>query len=104
MRFLFLIALVSAACTADEKPTTTDFNFDGTCVNCHRGLSAGHVHANFKLRCVDCHGGNDQVDVPGNAADDKLVFRDPARLAASHVKPKVAALKQQFPDLFVEHR
>lgn len=96
MRFAFLIAFALAACSADEKPTTSDLGFDGTCVNCHAGLSSGHVHANYKLKCVDCHGGNDLADVPEKAFMDPALYRDPARLAVSHVKPKVAGLARFF--------
>ena len=58
MRIVIAIAFALAACAADEKPTSSDLGFDGTCVNCHAGLSSGHVHVNYKLKCVDCHGGN----------------------------------------------
>lgn len=82
------------ACTAEEKIIEpTDFAFDGTCVNCHAGLSAGHVHKNYKLRCIDCHGGNDQVQVPQNVLANKSTqrgaggFRDPALLEQAHVRP-----------------
>lgn len=63
----FVIAVV-AACNATVTQTATDFGFDGTCANCHAGMSAGHTHPNYKLRCVDCHGGNDQVQVDPTAA------------------------------------
>ncbi|MDQ3365697.1 MAG: hypothetical protein M3680_09755 [Myxococcota bacterium] len=78
-----------AACSAREtKRDETAFGFDGTCVNCHAGLSAGHVHGNFKLRCVDCHGGNDAVAVPENAATQVALYRDAALLEQAHVQPK----------------
>ena len=67
LAFAVAFAVVLGACSAEVRPTTTDFAFDGTCVNCHAGLSAGHVHASYKLRCVDCHGGNDQVAVAADA-------------------------------------
>jgi hypothetical protein len=83
-----------AACTAKETVIEpTDFAFDGTCVNCHVGLSAGHVHTNYKLRCIDCHGGNDQVDVPDDVLQNKSLvagaggFRDPALLKQAHITP-----------------
>jgi hypothetical protein len=79
---------VLAACSADEKPTNTDFGFDGTCANCHAGLSAGHVHPNYKLRCVDCHGGNDQLEVPATAFEREADFRNPALVGQAHVLPK----------------
>ncbi len=81
-------------CTAEEKVVeNTDFGFDGTCVNCHAGLSAGHVHTNYKLRCIDCHGGNDQVAVPKDAfKNTSLVsgdggFRDDQLIQQAHVNP-----------------
>ncbi|HPH70468.1 MAG TPA: hypothetical protein PLF40_32180, partial [Kofleriaceae bacterium] len=38
-----------AGCSAEEvRNSDDDFAFDGTCVNCHQGLSSGHVHAGFK--------------------------------------------------------
>jgi LVIVD repeat len=77
-----------AACGADEERTNTDFGFDGTCASCHNGLSAGHVHGNYKLRCVDCHGGNDQVNVPAEAFKTEAVFRDQSLLRQAHVLPK----------------
>ena len=83
---LFWAAL--AACGADEERTNTDFGFEGTCVSCHNGLSAGHVHGNYKLRCVDCHGGNDQVTVPADAFRSETVFRDQNLLKQAHVLPK----------------
>lgn len=86
---LVLLATAAlAACGADEERTNTDFGFEGTCVNCHAGLSAGHVHPNYKLRCVDCHGGDDQVTVPANAARDEAVFRNQDLLRQAHVLPK----------------
>src|SRR6185295_283005 len=71
----------------------TDFAFDGTCVNCHTGLTAGHVHTNYKLRCIDCHGGDDTVNVPANAATNKNLdsggggYRDNDLIKAAHVNP-----------------
>lgn len=88
MKFIFLICLL-AACTATETKRDDDgFAFDGTCVNCHAGLSAGHVHGNYKLRCIDCHGGNDQVAVPEDAASAEAKFRDVALMKQAHVLPK----------------
>ena len=87
----FCVVFMLVGCTADETHVTADFGFDGTCVNCHKGLSAGHVHANYKLTCVECHGGNDQVPVPEGAADDTGTppkYRDPSLVAAAHVRPK----------------
>ncbi len=76
-----------AACTAQEtRNTDDDFGFEGTCVNCHQGLSSGHVHAGFKLRCADCHGGNDQTVVPADAATKPEIFRDPLLVASAHVR------------------
>ncbi len=78
-----------AGCSAEEvRNSDDDFAFDGTCVNCHQGLSSGHVHAGFKLRCIDCHGGNDQAAVPADAATKPEVFRDPLLVATSHVRVK----------------
>ena len=87
-----IIALASfvvlfAACAAKETKLQEDFAFDGTCVNCHAGMSAGHTHQNYKLRCVDCHGGNDQIDIPADAANDPAIFRDPVLIGMSHVLP-----------------
>ncbi|HEU0031821.1 MAG TPA: hypothetical protein VFQ53_14385 [Kofleriaceae bacterium] len=82
-------------CSATEKKIDEDFAFDGTCVNCHAGLSAGHVHTNYKLRCVDCHGGNDQVvEVPKEAFKNETDFRNQVNLRKSHVlpDPKIARL------------
>ena len=85
---LALAATAAAgACISDVTRVTEDVAFDGTCINCHAGLSAGHVHGNYKLRCVDCHGGDDQVAVPADAFADPATFRDPARIALSHVRP-----------------
>ncbi|HWU91167.1 MAG TPA: hypothetical protein VN253_28065, partial [Kofleriaceae bacterium] len=88
VRGLVLGIAALAACTAEEKPISSDFAFDGTCVSCHAGLSAGHVHASYKLRCVDCHGGNDQVSVPENAFQREADFRKPELLAQAHVLPR----------------
>lgn len=94
LRTLTLAGLFLTACTAEEKVVEpTDFAFDGTCINCHAGLTAGHVHTNYKLRCIDCHGGNDQVDVPAEAFDNKSLepggggFRDPLLIKQAHVAP-----------------
>ena len=87
MRWLVVMSLVLAACTAEEAKVTQDFAFDGTCVTCHAGLSAGHVHGNYKLRCIDCHGGNDQVQITGDPAD-AAVFRNPMLVKSAHVQPK----------------
>jgi len=91
---IFVVAALLAGCTAKEEILEpADFAFDGTCVNCHNGLSSGHVHANYKLRCIDCHGGDDQVAVPANAFENKALgagqkgFRDPDLVAAAHVLP-----------------
>src|SRR5215470_9187681 len=88
MRVYLLIAAFVAACSAVETVVTNDFGFDGTCVNCHAGLSAAHVHPNYKLRCIDCHGGNDQVAVPSNAFQTETTFRDQNLLKMAHVLPK----------------
>ena len=89
------VLVLLVGCTAKETVVEgTDFAFDGTCVNCHAGLTAGHVHTNYKLRCVDCHGGNDQVDVPADAFTNFDLdnggggFRDPDLMELAHVKPK----------------
>ena len=86
---LLVLLFALAACTATETQRDTDgFAFDGTCVNCHAGLSAGHVHGNYKLRCIDCHGGNDGVAVPADAHTREADFRNPALIAQAHVAPK----------------
>ncbi len=96
---LLTAALAFGACTAsDHHAPSTDNAFDGTCVSCHLGLSAAHVHPSYKLRCIDCHGGNDQAAVPDGVTDVATgvdpakkgggKFRDPDLLAASHVHPK----------------
>lgn len=92
-----------AACSADEKPVSSDFAFDGTCTNCHLGLSGQHAHPNFKLRCIDCHGGNDQAPIPEDATDvgagDPTAagkFRDPELLKQAHVFPKDPKLARFF--------
>jgi hypothetical protein len=96
-RLLILLgALALAACSADEKPITTDFGFDGTCASCHAGLSAGHVHGNYKLRCVDCHGGNDQIDVPKDAFVRESDFRNQDLLRQAHVLPKAGLARFFF--------
>jgi hypothetical protein len=82
-----LVFLVGVGCTAKETKLQEDFAFDGTCANCHAGMSAGHTHQNFKLRCVDCHGGNDQIDIPQNASEDPAIFRDPELIKQVHVLP-----------------
>lgn len=82
----FIVAWCCSACTASETQVTQDFGFDGTCVNCHAGLRAGHVHPGYKLRCVDCHGGNDQLEVPVDAHTVPAQFRAPALVAAAHVR------------------
>jgi len=88
------------ACSPQTKPVAEDFGFDGTCVNCHAGLSAGHVHGNYKLRCVDCHGGNDQAPIPDKLYEDTSQplprYRDPALIAAAHVAPKSPKLARFF--------
>ena len=66
--WLLIAAVLCAGCAAKEKVVSTDLEFDGTCVSCHTGLSAGQVHPTYKLRCVDCHGGDDQV---AHAVDEK---------------------------------
>lgn len=85
-----IIAVALAACTASEtkRDTTNGFGFDGSCVSCHAGLSAGHVHGNYKLKCTDCHGGNDQVAVPERAFEVEAQYRDVALVAQAHVVPK----------------
>lgn len=89
-----------AACTATPVPVQDDFAFDGTCVNCHAGLSAGHVHGSYKLRCIDCHGGNDQAPIPEKLFDDKTTplprYRDPELLKLAHVLPKSPKLARFF--------
>jgi len=80
--------LVSAVgCTAEETKVNEDFGFDGTCVNCHAGLSAGHVHLNYKLTCVECHGGDDTFAVDPLAFKDEQKYRDQAVLKKVHVLP-----------------
>src|SRR5437762_12466267 len=86
--------LLLVGCTASETVVeNTDFAFDGTCVNCHAGLSAGHVHTNYKLRCIDCHGGDDTVATDPAKLDLKGTglaaggFRDDKLLKAAHVNP-----------------
>ena len=88
LTLVMVVSIAVGACSATETATTTDFDFDGTCVGCHLGLSAGHVHPNYKLRCVDCHGGNDAVELPDGVASDPKKLRDPALLAQAHVVPK----------------
>ena len=94
LSFVVSIACLAVGCTASETVIEpTDFAFDGTCVNCHAGLSAGHVHTNYKLRCIDCHGGDDRVVTPDNVLVNKSLtpggggFRDPTLLALAHVLP-----------------
>lgn len=92
-----IIIIVLAACSATETKRDADgFAFDGTCVNCHAGLSAAHVHSNYKLRCIDCHGGNDQVAVPLEASKTEAQFRDPALVGMAHVQPKNPKLARFF--------
>jgi hypothetical protein len=101
-----VVLAVLGACHASSSPSSAgaDFNFDGTCVQCHLGLSSGHTHPNYKLRCIDCHGGNDQVAIPddvqtiaaGGSATDAGKFRDPALLAQAHVKPKPGLARYFF--------
>src|SRR5262245_36587925 len=88
MRAYVLLAAFLVACSAEETVVTNDFGFDGTCVNCHAGLSAAHVHPNYKLRCVDCHGGNDTVAIAADAFKSETKFRDPKSLIVVHVQPK----------------
>jgi hypothetical protein len=84
-----VIILILAACSATETKRDSDgFAFDGSCVNCHAGLSAAHVHGNYKLRCIDCHGGNDQVAVDADAFQSEAKFRNAAVIAQAHVQPK----------------
>jgi hypothetical protein len=84
-----ILLLVLVACSAEEtKRDTNAFGFDGSCVNCHAGLSAGHSHPNYKLKCTDCHGGNDQVAVPERAFETEAQYRDVVLMAQSHVVPK----------------
>ena len=85
---LIFVATLTACSETETKRDTDGFAFDGTCVNCHAGLSAAHVHANYKLRCVDCHGGNDQVAVPADAFLTEAKFRDVTQMAMAHVVPK----------------
>ncbi|HLL23492.1 MAG TPA: hypothetical protein VK427_15250, partial [Kofleriaceae bacterium] len=83
------VLVAIAGCTASETRRDNDgFAFEGTCVNCHAGLSARHVHGNYKLRCVDCHGGNDTIAVPPEASQTAAQYRDPALIAQAHVLPK----------------
>lgn len=89
MKPIVLTFVLLVGCSATETKRDADgFAFDGTCVNCHAGLSAGHVHGNYKLRCVDCHGGNDTIDIPANAFERETDFRNPALIAQAHVLPK----------------
>ena len=82
------VFLLASACDTKETIVEEDFNFDGTCINCHDGLSSAQVHATFKLRCVDCHGGDDQADIPEFAFEDANDFRDPDLIASAHVLAK----------------
>lgn len=95
-----VVGALLAACTADTKNVTDDFGFDGTCVNCHAGLSAGHVHGSFKLRCIDCHGGDDQAAIPEKLFLDTTQplprYRDPALIKLAHVAPKSPKLARFF--------
>jgi hypothetical protein len=88
MKTIILIACLAACSATETKRDDDGFAFDGTCVNCHAGLSAGHVHGNYKLRCIDCHGGNDQVAVAEDAFTAEAKFRDVALMAQAHVLPK----------------
>src|SRR5215468_7463868 len=88
MRAYLLAAAFLVACSAEETVVTNDFWFDGTCVNCHAGLSAAHVHPNYKLRCVDCHGGNDTVAIDVEAFKSETKFRDPNSLILVHLQHK----------------
>ena len=96
---LLTAVLAVGACSPTDHPVPApDFAFDGTCVSCHLGLSAGHVHPSYKLRCIDCHGGNDQVAIPDGVTDVPTgtdpakkgggKFRDPDLITQVHVKPK----------------
>src|SRR5580698_9707491 len=92
---VLVVAAAFAACSPTEKQITSSFSIDGTCINCHLGLSGQHTHPNFQLRCIDCHGGNDQVAVPADAtvvtsgsATDPGKFRDQTLLAQAHVRYK----------------
>jgi len=83
------VLVIVVACSATETRLDDDgFAFEGTCINCHAGLTSGHVHANYKLRCVDCHGGNDAVAVDAQAFATPAKFQDPAVIAQAHVRPK----------------
>ncbi|MGE0551205.1 MAG: hypothetical protein AB7O24_17290 [Kofleriaceae bacterium] len=93
---LVAVAALFAGCSGEVTAVADDFGFDGTCVSCHAGLSAGHVHANYKLRCVDCHGGNDQVAVSADAMTDPAIYRDPALIAQAHVQPKPGLARMFF--------
>jgi hypothetical protein len=91
----YLLAIIALAACSTTTNTTQDFGFDGTCVQCHLGMSAGHTHPSYKLRCIDCHGGNDQVAIPDDvtslgsgSATDPGKFRDHTLLAQVHVAPK----------------
>ena len=98
-RWFALWVLGFAACTADPTSVTEDFAFDGTCVNCHAGLSGAHAHAGYKLRCVDCHGGDDQAAIPAQLYADTAQpprYRDPSLLALAHVRPKTPTLARFF--------
>jgi hypothetical protein len=89
LSFVFALGMPSSGCVKGKEQIKSDnFDFDGTCVNCHAGLSAKQVHGTYKLRCVDCHGGDDQVSIPADAFDDEDVYRDPELLELAHVKPK----------------
>ncbi len=89
LRLVFGSIVVSAAvaCTATETKVNEDFAFDGTCINCHAGLSAGHVHLNYKLKCIECHGGDDTVAVKADAFKNDADYRDPELLKKVHVLP-----------------
>ena len=87
--FLFALGVPMSGCVkGKEKVKSDNFDFDGTCVNCHAGLSAKQVHGTYKLRCVDCHGGDDQAAIPVDAFEDEDIYSDPDLMSLAHVKPK----------------
>jgi hypothetical protein len=106
-RIIALVVIVfAAACSATVTQNQTDFGFDGSCVNCHAGMSAGHTHPNYKLRCIDCHGGNDTINVDPAAAskppgtpggfDDKGLMQQAHVLVKTFGKPDAQNIARYF--------